>query len=123
MIIEKDSDDWKRLWWLIKTVMIEKDSHKRERFSQMIANKKRFKKILIKEKNFHRWSQIKISEYKQLSIGRLRERYISSIINEGPMVILDLLLLFLFYKKISDIQKVQKAYKRTKTKKTAFWCE
>ena len=35
---------------------IQKDSHKTERFSQMIINKTRFKKILIKRKDSHRLS-------------------------------------------------------------------
>ena len=36
----------------------------KNRFSQMIINKKRFKKILIKRRGSNRWSQIKISAYK-----------------------------------------------------------
>ena len=38
----------------------------KNRFSQMIINKKRFKKILIKRRDSHRWSQIKISAYKYI---------------------------------------------------------
>ena len=59
MIIEKDCDNKKK--GLKKIVIVEKDcdkkeeikndSHKRERFSQMIINKKKFKKILIKGKD------------------------------------------------------------------------
>ena len=36
----------------------------KNRFSQMVINKQRFKKILIKRKDYHRFSQIKISVYK-----------------------------------------------------------
>ena len=43
--MEKDCD---------KKEGIKKDFHKRGRFSQMIINKKKFKKILIKRRDSHR---------------------------------------------------------------------
>ena len=50
---------------------IQKDSHKKKRFSQMIINKKRFKGILIKEEvqkdshNKKRFSRIKKKKFSQ----------------------------------------------------------
>ena len=47
----------------------------------------------------------------------------SSAVNEGIRAILNLFIFFFFfYKKISHAEKAQNAYKRTKTKKTAFLC-
>ena len=46
------------------------------------------------------------------------------MVNEGIRAILNLFVYYYycFYKKISHEQKAQNAYKRTKTKKTAFLC-
>ena len=53
-----------------------------ERFSQIIINKKRFKKTLIKRKDSHKLSQIKISAYtSKFSIGGLIGVHLSSIVN------------------------------------------
>ena len=53
---DTDSLTYEVLLIFIKTQKItdKKDFHKKKRFSQMIINKKRFKKILIKRIDYHR---------------------------------------------------------------------
>ena len=58
---------------------IEKDSHKKKRFSQMIINKKRFKGILIKEEvqkdshNKKRFSRIKKISHSKNRVSQIKK--------------------------------------------------
>ena len=52
----------------------------KNRFTQMIINKKRFKKILIKRKDSHKWLQIKTNACNRGLIGGLIGAHVSGIL-------------------------------------------
>ena len=65
-MIKKNCDNWNRLWWLKKIVIIEKDCKKKDEFSSNIN--KGIRAVLFFTKRFHTHTQKAQNANKRLSL-------------------------------------------------------